>query len=220
MSRKGIEGDLGDLCPFPFCSQALLLRLQESGKKRTTLYPLPKTHRVPGLGQKAAVLFLQALGQSLQVLQLLIHAPGQLQSLLGTGWGGEVGHRRERKILWSQVEVTEVDPLRATEKSQRLRGVGTETYREGHRDPARNEGKRQSGRQRPSFYSNTKKVGGNLGLWAGRTWRVQDGGRGAWPTCGAACAGLISPPRGVRTPPRLSPHYVAVWHSPQPAGGC
>ena len=99
------------------------------------MYPLPKTHRVPGLGQKAAVLFLQALGQSLQVLQLLIHAPGELQSLLGTGGGGEVGHRRERKILWSQVEVTEVDPLRATEKSQRLRGVGTETYREEHRDP-------------------------------------------------------------------------------------
>lgn len=128
MSRKGIEGAQHDLCPFPFCSQALLLRLQESGKKRTTLYPLPKTHRVPGLGQKAAVLFLQALGQSLQVLQLLIHAPGKLQSLLGTGGGGEVGHRRERKT-----EVTEVDPLRATEKSQSPGEGGTETYREGQR---------------------------------------------------------------------------------------
>ena len=181
-----------------------MFRLQESAKKRATLHPLPETHRVPGLGQKAAVLFLQALGQSLQVLQLLIHAPGKLQSLLGTGGGGEEGHRRERKT-----EVTEVDPLTATEKSQR-------PGEEGGRDPARKGRKRQSGRQRPFLPQITKKVGGNLGLWAGGT----GGWTWAQPTCGAAYAGLRSPPRGERTPPRLFPRCAAVWHSPQPAGGC
>lgn len=81
---------------------------------RAPLCPLPRTHRLPGLGQEAAILFLQALGQSLQVLQLLIHSLGTLQSLLGTEWGwGRGPHRRE-------TETRETDPLRqseATEKS-------------------------------------------------------------------------------------------------------
>lgn len=77
-------------------SQALLLRLQERGRKRVPSCPLPRTYCLPGLGQKAVILFLQALGQALQVLQLLIHSLGKLQSLLGTEWGqGQVGHESE-----------------------------------------------------------------------------------------------------------------------------
>lgn len=60
-------GSPSDLCPFLIYSQAPLLRLQ-GRRKSALLCPLPKTHRLPGLGQKAAVLFLQALGQSLQIL--------------------------------------------------------------------------------------------------------------------------------------------------------
>lgn len=87
--------------------------------------PLPETHRLPGLGQKVVILFLQALGQSLQVLQFLIHGLGKLQSLLGTEWGrGQVGHMGERKT-----EITDVDPLRATEKFQ----TETQRKKEGKR---------------------------------------------------------------------------------------
>lgn len=60
---------------------------KKGGRKRAALCPLPRTHRLPGLGQEPAILFLQVLGQSLQVLQLLIHSLGTLQSLLGTEWG-------------------------------------------------------------------------------------------------------------------------------------
>lgn len=103
-----------------------MLRLQDRGKKEAPLCPLSRTHRLPGLGQEAAILFLQALGQSLQVLQLLIHGLGKLQSLLGTEWGvGQVGHTRERKA-----EITEIGPLRETETTEKSPETGMETHRE------------------------------------------------------------------------------------------
>lgn len=65
-----------------------------------------------------------------------------------------------------------MDPLRATEKSQR-------PGEEGGRDPARKGRKRQEWATETQFLPQiTKKVGGNLGLWAGGTGRVQEGGRG------------------------------------------
>lgn len=84
---------------------------------------MPRTYRLPGLGQETAILFLQALGQTLQVLQLLIYSLGKLQGLLGTVWGrGHVSHERGRQTTGEIHSETE-----ATEKSR------TET--EGDGDP-------------------------------------------------------------------------------------
>lgn len=82
--------------------------------------------------------------------------------LVGAGGGPQ-----ERKI-----EVTEVDPLRATEKPQR-------PGEEGDRDPVIKGRKEKEWATEIQFLPQiTKKVGGNLGLWAGGKGRVQEGGRG------------------------------------------
>lgn len=114
----------GDLCPFPASRQG--------GRKMAPLSPLPRTYCLPGLGQKAVVLFLQALGQTLQVFQLFIHGLGKLQSLLGAGGGRARRARRVRKT-----ENTETDSLRG--KKQQKSQTDLET--QGDRD--------QRGGQRP-----------------------------------------------------------------------
>lgn len=109
------SGSLGDLGHFPFRP---LIRLQESGKEEKqkeedTLCPLPGTYCLPGLGQKTAVLFLQALGQALQVLQLLIHGLGELQGLLGAEGAGHVATGARK------TETTDGDPPRETEATEK-----------------------------------------------------------------------------------------------------
>lgn len=86
----------GDLFPSPVlrlcCSDS-----KKGGRKRALLSPLPRTYCLPGLGQKAAVLFLQALGQTLQVFQLFFHRLSKLQSLLGASEGRARRAPRARK---------------------------------------------------------------------------------------------------------------------------
>lgn len=65
-----------------------------------------------------------------------------------------------------------MDPLRATEKPQR-------PGEEGDRDPVIKGRKETEWATEIQFLPQiTKKVGGNLGLWAGGKGRVQEGGRG------------------------------------------
>lgn len=194
----------------------LLLRDSKKVEEENNFVPLARNPPCAGPGPEGcAVLFLQALGQSLQVLQLLIHAPGKLQSLLGTGGGGEVGHRRERK--------TEVTGGRSPEQQRNLfraleRG-GTETYREGHRDPARKGGKTQSGRQRPSFYLKYQESAREPGPNGG-TWRVQEGGRGARPTCGGCLRRAEILPEACGPSSAVSTLRLQFGIPPQPAGCC
>lgn len=94
---------------------------------------MPRTYCLPGLGQKAVILFLQALGQALQVLQLLIHSLGKLQSLLGTEWGqGQVGHENDEGRNHTD-RVSQQDRSNR-EIRQRPRNEGDRGQREGNRD--------------------------------------------------------------------------------------
>lgn len=129
MSRTWSKGGVRVTSAFPAtvghgCSDS-----QE--REKAPLCPLPRTHRLPGLGQEAAILLLQALGQSLQILQLLIHSLGTLQSLLGTEWG---------RGRWATREVNRARRHRSTQGVGSNRDLGV-----GHRDP-------EGGGQRPNFY--------------------------------------------------------------------
>lgn len=105
----------------------------------TPLYPLPGTHRLPGLGQEAAILILQALGQRLQVLQLLVHGLGTLQGLLGAEGGRTRGKQRPERQSHSGSQKQQRNP----DRDLGGRGVGHgnpegkagKEPSTGHRDP-------------------------------------------------------------------------------------
>lgn len=128
----------------------------------TPLYPLPRTHHLPGLGQEAAILLLQALGQRLQVLQLLVHGLGTLQGLLGAEGSRTREKQRPERQSHSESRKQQRNPDRD------LGGGGV-----GHRNPEGKAGKEPSTGHRDPV-SPYKTQGGGTETWKEQEIKIKE----------------------------------------------